>query len=191
MVKRIGYASGVSLEDLDWRPGEIVAFDNSDIADPPYFPLLLVVPNQRGLVRGHHSGGQRLKHHIGNGTIEYHTLFTDGPIMKLSAPRAKYSPLRSFSLGDPPSSSLTPNYTFDRPALVAPFFNPYPVEVALSGREAVTGYLQEMKRDGFDFYARCIEDGKLAIDRIGWLEKLLGKLGLTEIPRFRRLVSAH
>lgn len=55
--------------------------------------------------------------------------------------------------------------------------NPYLVEHAASGKEAVVDYLKQATYGNMDFYAGMIESGKLVTER-SQLEKFLEKAGL-------------
>ncbi len=170
MAKEINIYKNKSYSELDWTPGELIAFDNTDLEYPS--PLILAIPKK--IVKGFEdsSKGMNLLYHPQDGEDEKWTLYYQGNMLCLWSPNYKKGldvpNFKSFKKGSPRRYG-------------------YFVESALAGREAVQKYLQGSNFN-LDFYARCLESEKLITER-SQLGKLVQKIGfgfvLPDQLRFR------
>jgi len=172
MAKQISEGKNRSLLELDIVPGEIVAFDNSDREFPS--PFVLAIPEK--LVRGFNHDiprGLRLVFAPEHEKRELWTLYTRGAALRLWAPAYR-------------EGERVPNYFAADPN--SSYFTSYVVESAYSGREAIKQALANNEQ-GLDFYAACLESGKLVTER-GKTGRFFESLGLRcVLPnqlRFRR-----
>ena len=167
MTKQISIDKNNSFSELDWNPGELIALDNTDSEYPS--PLILTIP--KDIIRGHDSTkGIKILYHAYNGEREEWTLNYTGNLMQLWGP-------------DRYTNKLKPNFKIAKENF--PPKGIYFVEYAISGEEKIKEYLKGSKQ-GLDFYAKCIESGKLNIKRSA-LEKNIEKIGLKNIlpPQLR------
>jgi hypothetical protein len=157
MPKRIDIYNNMSLSELDWIPGELVAFDNTDLECP--LPLLLTLPKK--ITKGYEIPPKRilLIYPPQNGETEMWTLCSEENTLELWSPNHR----RGSKVPDFDVSSSREIFS-------------YPVETALAGKEAIQKYLQNNKQ-GLSFYAKCLESGRLVTER-SLLEKLAQKVGL-------------
>jgi|WetSurMetagenome_2_1015567.scaffolds.fasta_scaffold244216_2 hypothetical protein len=157
MSKRINVHQNTSLSQLDWKSGEVIAFDNDD---PEWSsPILLAIPKE--IVKGFEDSlkGVKLIYTPNcNWKREEWTLYFEGNILELGP------------ISNRKSNSLNFNM---RPRGYA-YGNAYVIETALSGKEAIQEYLGENK--SFKLYAECIKSGKLIVER-SRLEKHIEELG--------------
>ncbi len=164
MAKQISIDKNTSFSELDWNPGELIALDNTDAEYPS--PLILGIP--KNIVRGYDKSneGMKLLYYSYYGEREEWTLYPIGNLIQLWGP-------------DRYKNKLEPNFK-----LIKEKFQPkgtYFVENAISGEEKIKEYFQESKQ-GLDFYAKCIESGKLIIKRSP-LEKMIERMGFKSILR--------
>src|SRR3989339_645906 len=158
MVKQINRYKDASLSNLDWTPGELIAFDNTDIEWSS--PLILAIPKK--IVKGYQDSplGMKLLYCPLNGKREGWTLYPEGDILGLESPNYKgNSKVPHFQI-------ITEESFLHR--------NLYFVEAALAGREAIEKYLQ---KNDLSFYAGCLKSGKLVTER-NQLEKFMQKIGI-------------
>ncbi len=167
MQKQISIYKDRSLSELDWKPGELIAFDSTDLEFPQ--PFLLAIPDK--LVRSSEEDFSDFDNGIkllycADDSRENWTLYFRGNTLGLWSPRYK-------------GSSEIPNFVSLEKWHGR---NPYFVEYALSGKKSIINYLQNSKQ-GLAFYAECMRDGKLITER-NQLEKFVERLGLESIlPR--------
>jgi len=162
-----------SLSQLDWNPGELIAFDDADPEFPQ--PLLLVIPDR--LVRCSEENFPDSDNTIRlaycpDSMREDWILYFRGGALGLWSPRYK-------------GKSEVPHFiSFKKWKRIPPYF----VEYALSGKENILNYLKNNKQ-GLAFYAECMKNDKLVTER-SQLEKFIEALGLKSLLpcqlRFRK-----
>ena len=157
MVKHVNYKNNISLSELEWAPGEPIAFDCRDI-DTPH-PFVLAVPNS--LIRGFNDSkkGFKLLFVTKEGKREGWTLQFRGDALGLWSPTYK-------------GSQKLPYFE----TIKQGFLHTYFVEDMYSGRESIQNALSGVGL-GFDFYAECLKESRLIIER-SKIEKIAEKLGL-------------
>jgi|SRR3989344_3638654 len=143
MAKRIDIYSNKSLDELDFKRGELLAFDDND--RDRQSSIILAIPNR--LFKGYENPqqGLRLLWIPSNGKIEEWTLDFKGRMLELWSPRHKSN------------GSRVPNYSVKEECPLQT--KPYCIETAIVGREAIKDYLRESKR-GMDFYLQVMESGE-------------------------------
>lgn len=158
MTKQINRNRNKSFSELNWSPGELLAFDDTD-SDLPS-PLLLTIPKK--IVTGYKDSPQGIKllYCPVNGEREELTLYSEGDMIMLWSPN--YGKGLRFPNFDIIHEGFSQGHA-------------YFVESALAGRGAVQEYLKESKQ-ALSFYAECLESGKLVTER-SLLEKLAQKMG--------------
>lgn len=168
MTNSIKDSKNKSLSELDIVPGQIVAFDNNDY-DCPH-PFILAIPEK--LVKGfeNHSRGIRLVYwNIRKGEPrEEWTLHTQGKILALWSPKKNYD-----------RKTISPNFKSMINGQEWYGDNAYLVEKAYSGKDSVQTGLQNAGF-GLDFYASCMNDGKLITER-GMMGKFMKMAGLESL----------
>jgi hypothetical protein len=169
MPKQINVRDNASMSELDWKPGELIGFDNTDLDFP--HPFLLAIPKK--IVRGFDDSmaGLRLLYSSARGEREKWTLYFEGNLMELWEPYGKNYNKPKFR---------TRQLGFSNEAY-------YVVEYALSGREVIRDYFE--KDEFLNFYAKCMKSGRLITERSA-LEKVVEERGfgmiLPNLLRFRK-----
>jgi len=153
-----------SLEELAYTPGDLVAFDNSDLEMPQPFLLAITERLVKGFDRYH---GIKLLFCPERGEREEWTLYTRGDALGLWTPRQRHRGGRTF-----PNFEVVAQGSGQR--------NPYFVEYACSGEERVLHALASRKGQGMDYYAACIRGGRLIIER-GKFGKFMERWGFDSI----------
>lgn len=151
METRISEYCGKSLAELVVTPREVIGFDSADFEMPQ--PFLLAIPEK--IVKGVKNDGLHLIFHPQKGQMEEEwTLYTRGKMMQLWA--------LHYDDYDYDGETVIPRFSFLEKGY--PHGNPYVVENAYSGKEAV---LQAFKtnQQGFAAYAPLLESGHLVTER--------------------------
>ena len=164
MANSIDYTKNWSFFELDWKPGEVMGFENSNTGSSN--PFILAIP--RNITRGLNHSGLRLSFQHSSpdtkrlGKMEELTLH----------PRGQMLALGFAGMNNPRFGMIEGGYPRHQNS------SPFVVENAYSGKEAVRHALNE--KLGFSYYAHLMDTNKLIVKR-GRVEGLLEKLGLESI----------
>ncbi|MFA5992072.1 MAG: hypothetical protein WC796_00005 [Candidatus Pacearchaeota archaeon] len=145
MTRRIHIDENLSLAELEFKSGDVVAFDNSDVDLPQPFVLAVADKIERGFSPGKNCLGLMFN---SNGNREEWTLYTRGHALGLwapSGPRDLYRPSYKVMNGFSGDSSQA-----------------YFVESAYSGVKEIERALGE-NRQGLDAYLEFIYRGRLVM----------------------------
>ncbi len=176
MTKRIEAYSGKTLRDLEWKPGEVVAVHYRDpsewydfvLMDPIHFTL--EVP----FIQDYPYSFLGVSHSPSEGKKELWRIAFQANAFLLQKPEGIQN------------SSLKPKFR-----KTSKFKNtrPYEANVILAGKDEIARYLREneSKRHGADFYADCIEDGRLRFEKslVGIIAEIIDLSHTSDRIRFR------
>ena len=168
MSKVIYEKDGKSLDELDWKPGDVVGFDNTESANSFPYPFILTLPEQifRGY-KGNSPNSMRIVQCRDESTIESWTLVTKKKVFGLWPLNQREERLKIEEIG-----------IEENPDFV------YSAEVSLSGIDSIRDYFRNTK--GFEIYSESLDFGKLVIEtkKAGFVSRLLEKFSLTDKIRF-------
>ncbi len=168
MGKRVSVYKNKSLRELDWTPGELVAFDNLD----PEWPQPLILGHIYNL---------RQEDNESHGDLR--VIFGDYKSKEKWIAQFFAKPCGLFDAKD-----RKPEYVDVTEGFRNGF---YILEKAIAGQEEVVNYLKSLGK-GFDLYADLIEAGKLqeVVQRqeLGLLQKLRIRVGLSKKPVEERVL---
>lgn len=158
-IRSIDYTKNKSFLELDWKIGEVMGLDNSDLDFPQ--PFILAIPER--ITRGFDRTGLRfvfqnsdlLKEELGK--REEYTLHPRGYMLGLLDDGMRKDPKFDIIKRGLPNDGL------------------YFVEKAYSGKETVKRALD--RQVGFSYYALLMDKNKLVVER-GPLGSLVEKLHL-------------
>lgn len=169
--------SGQSESFLDWGPflGELIALDNLEAESS--FPVILVIPN--GIRRRRYDEGR-----VGAEEVLNRKKIASGINLSYTTSTEErqewtlfYSPGNAIALWSPKRKGKDRIPSFDNLTGYHYSINPYPVDVAVKGKDAIQEYLKRSS-DGLDYYAECLNSGGL-VTRRSPLEGAIQRVGLS------------
>jgi len=141
-----------SLMNLDWKPGEVVGFYNSDLHIAK--PFILAIPEK--ITRGFERKGLRLEYSHPRGEYETWTLHPKGYMLALNI-------------------AFRDKFRYDILKKGLENADPYEVDKAYAGKDAIRNALNGFV--GSSQYAHLINERQLVVER-GPVGSLVEKLGL-------------
>ncbi|MEK6792838.1 MAG: hypothetical protein AABX95_03390 [Nanoarchaeota archaeon] len=182
MAKRIEVHHNKTLNDLEWERGEIIGVHPNSKSQWYDFVLMETVAftPERPFIQDYDIPFLGVSYSPPDEKRELWRIGFEGRALFLRKPEKDKN-------GD-----INPNYQYARKIKNT---EPFDVETVLAGKEQILSYLREpnSKRHGCDFYADCIEDGRLMLEKgiLGIFAEFLAPGHASDTFRFRGSLLAR
>ena len=182
MVKRVDIYHNKTLADLTWEISEIIGVHHSSQTEWYSFVLMSAIDftPERPFIQDYDIPFLGVSYSPPDGKRELWRIGFEGRALFLRKPEKDKN-------GD-----IKPNYQY---APKIKNTEPFEIETVLAGKEQILSYLRgpNSKIHGCDFYADCIEDGRLKLERSGWgvFAEFLAPGHFSDALRFRNSLLAR